>query len=80
MTIATDRVDAEMVNAPHRWEIDFLRRFMVVFGVISSAFDLLTFGMLVVVFRAAPAELRTAWFVESVVSAALIDRRQLHLP
>ncbi len=72
MTIATDRVDADMVDAPHRWDIGFLRRFMVVFGVISSAFDLLTFGMLVAVFRATSAEFRTAWFVESVVSAALI--------
>ena len=46
MTIATDRVDPEMVERPRRWDIGFIRRFMVVFGVVSSVFDFLTFGVL----------------------------------
>src|ERR1035438_2548311 len=41
MTIATDRVDPEMVERPRRWDIGFIRRFMIVFGLISSAFDFL---------------------------------------
>jgi P-type Mg2+ transporter len=72
MTIATDRVDPEMVERPRRWDIGFIRRFMVVFGVVSSVFDFLTFGVLLLALHATPAQLRTGWFVESVVSASLI--------
>ncbi len=72
MTIATDVVDPEMVERPRRWDIGFIRRFMIVFGVISSVFDFLTFGVLLLVLHAKEAEIRTGWFVESVVSSALI--------
>jgi len=72
MTIATDRVDPEMVNRPQRWDIGFIRRFMIVFGAVSSAFDFMTFGVLLLILHASEAELRTGWFVESVVSSALI--------
>ena len=72
MTIATDRVDPEMVERPRRWDIGFIRRFMIVFGAVSSAFDFVTFGVLLLVLHANEAELRTGWFIESVVSSALI--------
>ena len=72
MTIATDRVDPEMVERPRRWDIGFIRRFMIVFGAVSSIFDFVTFGVLLLVLHANEAELRTGWFVESVVSSALI--------
>jgi len=61
-----------MVEQPRRWDIGFIRRFMIVFGVISATFDFLTFGVLLLVLHAKEAELRTGWFVESVVSSALI--------
>ncbi len=72
MTIATDNVDAEVLDRPRRWEIGFIRSFMLVFGVLSSVFDYLTFGLLLYVLRAGTAQFRTAWFAESVVSASLI--------
>ena len=72
MTIATDRVDPEMVERPRRWDIGFIRRFMIIFGLVSSAFDFATFGVLLLVLHAKEAELRTGWFVESVVSSALL--------
>ncbi len=71
MTIAGDNVDPEMVQAPRRWDIHFIRRFMLVFGLISSAFDYLTFGVLFWL-HANVAQFRTGWFIESIVSAALI--------
>ena len=46
MTIATDRVDREMVEQPRRWDIRFIRNFMMTFGLVSSVFDYLTFGVL----------------------------------
>ena len=72
MTIATDRVDQIMVEQPRRWDIGFIRRFMIVFGLLSSVFDYLTFGLLWWVLRATPELFRSAWFVESLLSATLV--------
>jgi Mg2+-importing ATPase len=72
LTIATDRVDADWIDRPRRWDVLFIRRFMLVFGVLSSVFDYLTFAVLLWWLKAEPMEFRTGWFLESVVSAALI--------
>ena len=72
MTIATDRVDGLSVEKPHRWDIRFIQRFMLVFGLLSSVFDYLTFGVLLFFMRAGEKVFQTGWFVESVVSATLI--------
>lgn len=72
MAIASDRVDAEWIERPRRWDIGFIRAFMLTFGPLSSVFDYLTFGVLSWLLQAKPAEFRTGWFVESVVSATLI--------
>jgi P-type Mg2+ transporter len=72
MTIATDRVDSEMVDLPRRWDIKAIRKFMITFGILSSLFDYLTFGALLYVLRATPDAFRTGWFLESVISASLI--------
>lgn len=71
MTIATDRVDEELVVRPRRWEVSFIRKFMVVFGLLSSVFDYLTFGLLLQL-PLSIAQFRTGWFIESVVSACLV--------
>ncbi len=72
MTIAGDNVDPALIQRPQRWDIGFIRRFMLVFGALSSAFDYLTFAVLLWLFRAGPALFRTGWFVESVLSAACV--------
>lgn len=72
MTIATDSVDSELVERPRRWNISFIRRFMVVFGILSSVFDYLTFGALLLLLHADAAMFRTGWFIESVMSASLV--------
>ncbi|UBF29788.1 magnesium-translocating P-type ATPase (plasmid) [Kovacikia minuta CCNUW1] len=72
MTIATDRVDQEQVTRPHRWDIRFIRNFMLVFGLLSSVFDYLTFAALLLLLHADPAQFRTGWFMESVISASII--------
>ena len=72
MAIATDAVDAEMVEKPRRWDMNLIRNFMVTFGLISSAFDFLTFGALLFILKAAPEQFRTGWFLESVITELLI--------
>jgi len=72
MTIATDNVDDEMINYPRRWDIKAIRKFMITFGLVSSVFDYLTFGLLLLVLHAREGEFRTGWFLESVISASVI--------
>lgn len=72
LTIATDRVDREQISQPHRWDMRFIRNFMLVFGLLSSVFDYLTFSALLFLLHADPAQFRTGWFMESVISASMI--------
>jgi Mg2+-importing ATPase len=72
MTIAGDRVDADWIDRPRRWDLPFIQRFMVSFGLVSSFYDLLTFALLLWWLHADSAQFRTGWFMESVVSAASV--------
>ncbi|RTL97321.1 MAG: magnesium-translocating P-type ATPase [Hyphomicrobiales bacterium] len=72
LAIAGDRVDADQLRRPRHWDIHFIRRFMVSFGLVSSAFDFATFAFLLLVAHAAEAEFQTAWFVESVLTQLAI--------
>ena len=72
MTIATDNVDDEMVDHPRRWDIKAIRKFMITFGLVSSVFDYLTFGLFLLVLHANESQFRTGWFMESVISASMI--------
>jgi Mg2+-importing ATPase len=70
--IASDAVDREMIERPHRWDMRFIGRFMVQFGAMSSLFDLLTFAVLLYAFHASAELFRTGWFVESLVTELVI--------
>jgi Mg2+-importing ATPase len=72
MTIATDSVDHELVEKPRRWNIQFIRNFMMTFGLLSSVFDYITFGVLLLILQATRDQFRTGWFLESVISASVI--------
>jgi P-type Mg2+ transporter len=70
--IAGDAVDGELISHPRRWDMRFIGRFMLEFGMLSSAFDFLTFGVLLWMFRASPAVFQTSWFVESLLTELVI--------
>ncbi|MCL4537090.1 MAG: magnesium-translocating P-type ATPase [Nitrospirae bacterium] len=72
MTIATDKVDKELVERPRKWDIKFIKRFMIFFGLMSSVFDYITFGVLLFILKADPVLFRTGWFIESVLSASFV--------
>jgi Mg2+-importing ATPase len=71
-TIASDNVDAEMVMQPHRWNTRFIRNYMILFGLVSSVFDFLTFGTLILFFHATEQEFHTGWFIESLITELVI--------
>lgn len=72
MTIGSDNVEPEAVSQPTQWDLGFIRRFMLTFGLLSSVFDYMSFGLLVVVFKTSESLFQTGWFVESVLSASTI--------
>ncbi len=71
MVISTDNVDEEMIQKPRKWNIKFIRKFMLYFGLLSTFFDFITFGILLLL-NSSMAEFRTVWFMESLMSASLI--------
>ncbi len=71
-TIPTDHVDDALVRKPHRWDIDVIRRVMLIIGPISSVYDFLTFFVLLRVFHAGEALFHTGWFVESLATQTLV--------
>ncbi len=62
MTIANDAADDDWISKPRKWDIKFIKRFMLVFGILSSVFDYLTFGVLLLIFKAGEIEFHTGWF------------------
>ena len=68
IAISSDNVDPERVSRPQRWNIKDIQKFMVVFGLISSVFDLLAFAILLLVFRANEATFQTSWFIISLMT------------
>jgi len=71
LTISTDKVDQNLIQQPRRWDIKFIRKFMVTFGFLSVVFDFLAFGVFILL-HATEQEFRTGWFIESVISASVV--------
>jgi Mg2+-importing ATPase len=67
-----DAVDDELVARPRRWDMRFIGRFMLEFGALSSAFDVITFGALLFVFHTTVPEFRTGWFVLSLLTELVV--------
>lgn len=70
--LAADKVDEEVMRKPLRWDLHYILRFMLVFGLLSSIFDILTFALLRLVFHTDAEEFRTAWFVESLMTELIV--------
>ena len=71
-TIPSDNVDESYTRTPKKWDMNFIKKFIVVFGPISSVFDFITFFVLLFVFVADAALFQTAWFVESICTQTLV--------
>ncbi len=71
-TIPTDNVDASYISTPKKWDIEFIKKFIMVFGPISSVFDFITFFVLLFIFVADASLFRTAWFMESICTQTLV--------
>jgi len=72
ITIPTDTVDPIHLRRPQRWDIKLIRRFMIIMGPISSAYDFLTFFVLLHWFHFGEASFHTGWFFESLATQTLV--------
>lgn len=72
LALSTDNVDEQDLQRPTVWDIKFIRRFMLVFGPISSLFDFLTFGLLLWVFKLTEGGFQTGWFIESIATQVFV--------
>jgi len=72
VAIPSDRVDGTYMRKPKRWNIGFIRRYMLLMGPLSSVFDAATFAVMLWVFEAGPTLFRTGWFVESLATQTLV--------
>jgi Mg2+-importing ATPase len=71
-TIPTDKVDDSYISTPKKWDMGFIQKFIVIFGPISSVFDFITFGILLIIFKADVALFQTSWFIESICTQTLV--------
>lgn len=72
MAIPLDHVDDAMIEQPQQWDMRLVRRFMFVFGPLSSLFDFAAFGLLLWVFHAGEALFQTGWFIASLATQILV--------
>jgi Mg2+-importing ATPase len=72
VAIPTDNVDASYLRGPQRWDMRLIRNFMLFVGPISSAYDFLTFYVLLHFFHPSEALFHTGWFVESLATQTLV--------
>ena len=72
LTVASDNVDQDQIKKPGKWNLKLIRNYMVIFGIHSSFFDLITFLVLLYVLRVKESAFQTGWFIESVLSELFI--------
>jgi len=72
LSIPSDNVDTEYLKKPKHWNINFIKKYMIVFGPISSVFDLLTFYILFAVFHFNVATFQAGWFIESLATQTFV--------
>jgi len=75
-TIPFDRMDADYLRKPRKWDASDISRFMIFIGPISSIFDIVTYLVMWYVFSCNSVEHQTlfqsGWFIEGLLSQTLI--------
>ena len=74
IAIPMDEVDKEYLLRPRPWNVDYIKKFMLILGPISSIYDFLTYAVMLVYFRCAnnPKLFHTGWFIESLCTQTLV--------
>jgi Mg2+-importing ATPase len=71
-SLPTDAVDADDLKKPTHWDMSFIRKYMIVFGLVSSVFDFLTFFLLFKLYHLGESAFQTGWFIESIATQIFV--------
>ncbi len=71
-SVSTDNVDAQTLHKPSKWDMKYIRKFMYVFGILSSLFDLLLIVPILLLFHASDSAFRTSWFIFSALTELVV--------
>lgn len=72
LTVASDNVDQEQLEKPGKWNLKVISKYMIIFGIHSSLFDVITFLTLLFLLKAKESAFQTGWFIESALSELFI--------
>ncbi len=72
IAIPSDNVDKEYLLKSRPWNVNYIKKFMITLGPVSSLFDFITFGVLLWIFRAPDKLFHTGWFLESLCTQTLV--------
>ncbi|MDE3251901.1 MAG: magnesium-translocating P-type ATPase [Bacteroidota bacterium] len=72
LTVASDNVDPEQIERPGKWNLKLIRNYMVIFGIHSSLFDVITFLTLLYLLKVKESAFQTGWFIESILTELFI--------
>ena len=72
LAIPFDHVDPDFLERPKKFDIGFMKKFMLIFGPLSSCFDFITFGVLLYALHVTGATFQTGWFLESIATQTLV--------
>jgi Mg2+-importing ATPase len=72
MTIPSDNVDENYLKKPRKWDVGFIKKYMLFFGPISSIYDFLTYAVMLFIFHAGASLFQTGWFIESLATEILV--------
>jgi Mg2+-importing ATPase len=70
--IPLDNVDEEEIISPHTLSIKEIKAFMWSYGLLSSIFDFVTFGILLWVFHSGSSVFQAGWFLESILTQIFV--------
>jgi Mg2+-importing ATPase len=65
-------VDQDFLARPKKFSIVFMKKFMYIFGPLSSLFDFATFGVLLYILHVNGTAFQTGWFLESIATQTLV--------
>lgn len=72
LSVSSDNVDEEQMKHPGKWDLKLIRNYMLIFGIHSSIFDIITFLILLFYLKVKEVDFQTGWFVESVLTELFI--------
>lgn len=72
MTIPGDHIDEDWKILPKKWNLHFIKKFMIRFGLLSSVFDFVTFGVLLFIVRSDIPHFRAGWFMVTILTEFVV--------